>query len=83
MRRKSALVAKGTNVLGAAIMAAGVLVLATDAASAAARRTHHEQMHGQPMLQQSQPPNEYESLSQGRQSYPNPDRQFYVPQADN
>jgi hypothetical protein len=78
MRRKSAVIA-ASNVLAAAVMAAGLLVVAADAASAAAKRTRHDRVIGQPSLQYA-PSDVYESFSQGRQSYPNPDRQFYVPQ---
>jgi hypothetical protein len=78
MRRKSAL-ATSTNVLAAAIAAAGFLVIAMDAASAAAKRSRHDRVIGPPTIQYA-PSDLYESLSQGRQSYPNPDREFYVPQ---
>jgi hypothetical protein len=79
MRRKPRLLAASTSVLTAATMAAGVLVFAADAANAAARRSHHGQVIGQPTLQYA-PSDLYESLSQGRQPYPNPDRELYVPQ---
>jgi hypothetical protein len=65
-----------------AVMGACALVIAMGAASAAARRSHHGQVFGQPTVQYA-PSDLYESLSQGRQSYPNPDREFYVPQREN
>jgi hypothetical protein len=80
MKRKSAVVATGTNVFVAAVMAVGVLVLAADAAGAAARRSQHGQSSGQQTLQYAPPLDLYESYSQGRQPYPNPDRELYVPQ---
>ena len=79
MRRRSARIAEGTNVMIGAAMAAFALVIGADAASAAARRSHHDRVFGQPTLQYA-PSDLYESLSQGRQSYPNPDRELYVPQ---
>ncbi len=81
MNGKSAVMAIGTNVLMAAILAAGVLVLAADQASAA-RRSQRGQPSGQQTLQYSSPSDAYGSYSQGRQPYPNPDRQLYVPQGD-
>jgi hypothetical protein len=82
LRRRSARVAKGSNVMIGAVMAACALVVAMDAASAAAKRSRHDRVIGQPTVQYA-PSDLYESLSQGRQSYPNPDREFWVPQREN
>ena len=79
MNGKSAIIAIGTNVLMAAIIGAGVLVLVEDEASAA-RRSQQGQVSGQQAPQYRSPTDLYESYSQGRQPYPNPDRELYVPQ---
>jgi hypothetical protein len=54
-----------------------VMALALTAGEASARQSHRQQVH-----QYAPQTSEYESLSQGRQSYPNPDRQLYVQQGD-
>jgi hypothetical protein len=82
LRRRSARVAKGSNVMIGAVMGVCALVIGMDAASAAAKRSHHDRVIGQPTVQYA-PSDLYESLSQGRQSYPNPDREFWVPQREN
>jgi hypothetical protein len=82
MRGKSAVIAIGTKVLMAATIAAGVLVLVAAEASAA-RRSQHGQVSGQQTPQYGSSTDLYESYSQGRQPYPNPDRELYVPQRGN
>jgi hypothetical protein len=54
-----------------------VMALALTAGEASARQRQHVPEY---QTHQYAPPSEYESLSQGRQFYPNPDRQLYVQQ---
>jgi hypothetical protein len=62
----------------AAMVAAATLVLTANAASAA---THSQRGHasGYQTPQYSSPGDPYDSLADGRQSYPNPDRRLYLP----
>jgi hypothetical protein len=73
MKAKFAII--GTPFFTAAIVAAGVLVLMAGEASA----TEHSQRRHVREYQTSSPTDLYYSYSQGRQPYPNPDRQLYLP----
>jgi hypothetical protein len=68
-----------TMIMAAVIMAA-MTALALTAGEASARQLQHHQVREYQTHQYAPPANEYESLSQGRQSNPNPDRQLYVPE---
>jgi hypothetical protein len=64
-----------------AVVMAAIMALAFTAGEASARQSHREHVREYQSHQYAPPPaNEYESLSQGRQSNPNPDRQLYVPE---
>jgi hypothetical protein len=63
-----------------AIVLAAVMALTLIAGEASARQSQRRQVREYQAHQYAPPANEYESLSQGRQSYPNPDRQLYVPE---
>jgi hypothetical protein len=63
----------------AAFMAA-IAALALTTGEASARQSHREQVREHQTHQYAPPASEYDSVSQGRQSYPNPDRQLYVPE---
>jgi hypothetical protein len=76
MKRK--LAATGVPVLVAALLAGGLVLTAGEAR--AAKRAQHGQASGRPVPQLRSPLDLYESYSQGRQPYPNPDRELYVEQ---
>jgi hypothetical protein len=63
-----------------AIVLAAIMALAFTAGEAGARQSQRQQMREYQTHQYAPPANEYESFSQGRQPYPNPDRQLYVPE---
>jgi hypothetical protein len=63
-----------------AVLVAAIAALALTAGEASARQSQHHQVRDYQTHQYAPPTNEYESLSQGRQSNPNPDRQLYVPE---
>jgi hypothetical protein len=63
-----------------AVVLAAITALALTAGEASARQSHRDQVRDYQTHQYAPPTNEYESLSQGRQSNPNPDRQLYVPE---
>jgi hypothetical protein len=63
-----------------AVLVAAIMALAFTAGEASARQSHREHVRDYQTHQYAPPANEYESLSQGRQSNPNPDRQLYVPE---
>jgi hypothetical protein len=63
-----------------AVVVAAITALALTAGEASARQSHREHARDYQTHQNAPPANEYESLSQGRQSNPNPDRQLYVPE---
>jgi hypothetical protein len=63
-----------------AVILAAIMALALTAGEASARQSHREHVRDYQTHQYAPPANEYESLSQGRQSNPNPDRQLYVPE---
>jgi hypothetical protein len=63
-----------------AVLVAAIMALAFTAGEASARQSHREHVREYQTHQYAPPANEYESLSQGRQSNPNPDRQLYVPE---
>jgi hypothetical protein len=63
-----------------AVVVAAIVALAVTAGEASARQLHREHVRDYQTHQYGPPVNEYESLSQGRQSNPNPDRQLYVPE---
>jgi hypothetical protein len=63
-----------------AVVMAAIIALALTAGEASARQSHREQVREHQTHQYAPSANEYESLSQGRQSNPNPDRQLYVPE---
>jgi hypothetical protein len=62
----------------AAVIAAATLVLTADTASAA-RNLPRGQASEYRAPRQVSPGEFYESLANGRQPYPNPDRQLYLP----
>jgi hypothetical protein len=63
-----------------AVILAAIMALAFTAGEASARQSRREHARDYQTHQYAPPANEYESLSQGRQSNPNPDRQLYVPE---
>jgi hypothetical protein len=63
-----------------AVILAAIMAFALTAGEASARQSHREHVRDYQTRQYVPPANEYESLSQGRQSNPNPDRQLYVPE---
>jgi hypothetical protein len=63
-----------------AVILAAIMALALTAGKASARQSHREHVRDYQTHRYAPPANEYESLSQGRQSNPNPDRQLYVPE---
>jgi hypothetical protein len=63
-----------------AVILAAITALALTAGEASARQSHREQVREHLTHQYAPPANEYGSVSQGRQSNPNPDRQLYVPE---
>jgi hypothetical protein len=77
MIMKAPLYAIGTRVL-AAMVAAATLVLTANAATAA-KHSQRGQAGEYQTPQYSSPGDPYDSLADGRQSYPNPDRQLYLP----
>ncbi len=62
------------------IIVAAMMAFALTAGEASARQSQHHQVRDYGTHQYAPPADEYESLSQGRQSNPNPDRQLYVPE---
>jgi hypothetical protein len=74
---KAPLYAVGTRVL-AAMGAAATLVLTANAATAA-KHSQRGQAGEYQTPRYSSPGDPYDSLADGRQSYPNPDRQLYLP----
>jgi hypothetical protein len=63
-----------------AVVMAAIMALALTAGEASARQSHREHVRDCQTHQYAPTANEFESLSQGRQSNPNPDRQLYVPE---
>jgi hypothetical protein len=63
-----------------AVIMAALMAVALTAGEASARQSQHRQVREHQTHQYAPSSNEYESLSQGRQSNPNPDRQLYVPE---
>ncbi len=63
-----------------AVLVAAITAFALTAGEASARQSHREHVRDYQAHQYAPPADEYESLSQGRQSNPNPDRQLYVPE---
>lgn len=63
-----------------AVLVAAITALALIAGEASARQSHREHVRDYQNHQYALPADEYESLSQGRQSNPNPNRQLYVPE---
>jgi hypothetical protein len=63
-----------------ALVMAAIAALALTTGEAGARQSHREQVREHQTHQYVPPGSEYDSVSQGRQSYPNPDRQLYVPE---
>jgi hypothetical protein len=63
-----------------AVIMAAITALALTAGEASARQSHRDHTRDYETHQYAPPASEYESLSQGRQSNPNPDRQLYVPE---
>jgi hypothetical protein len=66
-----------SHFLMAAFIAASSVILMADPVSAA-RHTAHEHASGHRPPKSSSPTNLFESYANGRQSYPNPDRQLYL-----
>jgi hypothetical protein len=62
-----------------AIAALGTAVALTASTAFAAAR-HHNGAPERPAVERSNRSNLYQSDSQGNQSYPNPDRELYVPE---
>jgi hypothetical protein len=77
MIMKAPLYVVGTHVL-AAMVAAATPVLTANAASAA-KHSRRGQASEYQTTQYSSPGDLYDSFADGRQSYPNPDRQLYLP----
>jgi hypothetical protein len=77
MIMKAPLYAVGTHIF-AAMVAAAALVLTANAATAA-KHLQPGQAGAYQTPQYSSPGDPYDSLADGRQSYPNPDRQLYLP----
>jgi hypothetical protein len=63
-----------------AVVMAAIMALALTAGEASARQSRREHVRDYQTHQYAPSANEYESLSQGHQSNPNPDRQLYVPE---
>ena len=63
-----------------AVLMAAIMALTLTAGEASTRQSHREHVRDYQTHQYAPPADEYESLSQGRQSNPNPDRQLYVPE---
>jgi hypothetical protein len=63
-----------------AVFVAAIMALALTASEASARQSQRAQVRDYQTHQNSVPADQYDSLSQGRQSNPNPDRQLYVPE---
>jgi hypothetical protein len=82
MKPMPSVAAIGIALVMAAAIGAGSLVLAASETDAqvrtGARHSPHRPADGYVQRQAPSSTEPYESYSQGRQSYPNPDREYYV-----